>query len=266
MNKINFYKQLKKICGCLYFFVITTINYLLDFVLDQDQIVKETSNLGHSEIKELLRESLIQKAGENFLITNNKYFKHYSIFKYKNHRIKSLIWQLKFNGNRKIAGVLAKFIVEKIGEIIQENQDVKKFILIPIPIHKKRRAERGYNQCEWLCEEVLKIKKDVSDLLNQPYPISDIGLLYFPKVLVRQKYTVKQSWVSKNERMKNIHNVFKLSAGRKWQNFMEKNDLNSTNSAFLIIDDVYTTGSTMKEASKILSKLEFKIISLTVAR
>ena len=156
MNKIYFYKQIKKKLGLVYPIILKSLNYLLDFILDQDQILKEISNLKYSEIKTLLKSSQINKSDKNYFLKNNNDCEHFSIFKYKDPRIKSLVWQLKFNNNRKISIILAKFLEEEINQIADKNKGIKNWILIPIPIHRKRRSERGYNQCEWLCEEIIK--------------------------------------------------------------------------------------------------------------
>jgi len=164
----------------------------------------------------------------------------WSIFSYKDPLVKEMIWQIKFRGQRKYAEICGKFLYQKIIGVIGMTE--KRYLLIPVPIHPKRRAERGFNQCEWLCEEI--IKNDLTEFL-----------IYQPNILVRQIYKVKQSWSNKKERAENMRGVFKISdvgavAGQK----------------IILIDDVITTGATLAEVKRILQIAgATEILSFTIA-
>lgn len=94
-----------------------------------------------------------------------------------------------------------------------------------VPITKKRRKERGYNQTNL-------IAKELAQLLN---------IEYLPDILVKIKDTEHQSKLSKWERKFNIKNSFKVT---------DKYNIDGKN--ILLIDDIFTTGATVNECSKIL--------------
>lgn len=118
--------------------------------------------------------------------------------------------------------------------IIQKEAFIKtishKAILVPIPLHKKRLQERGYNHAELLA-------KKLSTKLNIPF---------FP-LLNRIKYTVPQKGLQKKERQDNIKKAFQY-----------RGVLKDTTITIILVDDILTTGSTFLEASKTLQKAGFK--------
>lgn len=101
-------------------------------------------------------------------------------------------------------------------------------IIIPVPLHKKRKNWRGFNQSDLLA-------KDLSVALNAPYDNSS---------LIRINYRKPQTKFKKSRRIANIKGCFKWSA---------KNS-NLTGKNIILIDDVTTTGSTLNECAKILKQ------------
>lgn len=99
-------------------------------------------------------------------------------------------------------------------------------LVVPIPLHVKRKKWRGFNQAEIIAEDLAQ--KFKVRLGNQ---------------LVRNRETKTQVGLSKDERKKNINGAFSLisTVGIKSKNI-------------LLVDDVYTTGATMSEACKVLKK------------
>jgi ComF family protein len=111
-----------------------------------------------------------------------------------------------------------------------------------VPLHKSKMRTRGYNQSEL-------IAKYLSDKLSIPYA----------DALKRTKKTTKQSQQSKEDRRKNMKGAFIIKS-------LHKNE-QIKNSNVLLVDDVYTTGSTADECSKTL--LDFgvsKVYVITIAR
>jgi len=152
------------------------------------------------------------------------------LYKYRNKAVKNAVWQMKYRSNRKVA----KFFGQKIAKILIEN-NLENYTLVPIPIHWRRRLERGFNQSEWLCKEIIRaFKKNRVEREN-------IGWqnIKFEKVLKRVIYSKKQSWNNKLMRQKNIISVFKVKEKFKKEIVGQK---------FLLIDDVVTTGATLNEA------------------
>ena len=100
-------------------------------------------------------------------------------------------------------------------------------IIIPVPISKKREKERGYNQS-------LLISREISKQLN---------IECNNQILFKFKNTQPQSSLTKEERMENAKNVYYIKYEDKIKN-----------KKILLVDDIYTTGSTVNECSKILKE------------
>ena len=154
------------------------------------------------------------------------------IFEYK--KIRNLLLKYKFN-NR---SYLNKFF----GSIILENKKAVGFmksydIIIPVPTHKVKFNKRGYNQVALMLKN-LNSKKVQED------------------ILLKIKHTKAQSTLSLKQRALNIKNVYYLS-----------NPVKIKNKKVLIIDDVYTTGNTLNECSKVLKENGANYVGiLTIAK
>lgn len=167
----------------------------------------------------------------------NKSFKeHLYIFKYEG-KIRNLIIDYKFNDKPYLNELFAKIILknEKIC------RKIKKYgIIIPVPIHKKRKSERGYNQSELIARRVAK----------------NLKLELVTDSLIKQKNTLPQSILSKKQRQENAKQVYKIQNKQKIEN-----------KKIILLDDIYTTGATTEECSKILKQNGAKeILVLTIAK
>jgi ComF family protein len=122
----------------------------------------------------------------------------------------------------------------------RQNKNSSNFVLIPIPLQKKRLRWRGFNQAE-------EIAKELS--LSLKIPLINC-------VLLKIWHTLPQVKLSEDRRKKNIAGAFSL-----------KNLNLIYGKSVLLVDDIYTTGSTMEEAAKTLKKSGVKkIIGLAIAR
>ncbi len=138
--------------------------------------------------------------------------------------------------------MLYSHILEELSDLsVMENfTDV---ILIPIPLSKKRLHERGYNQAELICSELIKLDKN-------------INLRYSVDVLIKIKETEHQARIKdRRVRLKNLTGSF----GVRNENLIKNRNI-------ILIDDITTTGATLNEAKKVL-KLSGarKVIAFTVA-
>lgn len=159
---------------------------------------------------------------------------------YKSEVIQNLIQDLKYDFLTS-----AMNPIKRILDIFFENCPLKieDFVVIPIPISKKRYQERGFNQAELIAEYIAK-KIDAPLVANALIKIKD-----------SPKQSEAKSW---DERLKNIEGCFavvkpELIAGKN----------------IILVDDVFTSGATMNEAIKNLIPSQgdnSKIIALTVAR
>ena len=172
------------------------------------------------------------------IIRNNDIFvdEIYSIYRYDG-LIRALILKYKFNNK--------SYLYKTFSKIILNNKKIcgflKKYdIIIPVPIHKKRKSKRGYNQTELVACKLA----------------SKLNLKLERSVLIKVKNTRRQSELSREDRKINVLNAFKVSNINVTK---EKN--------ILILDDIYTTGSTVNECAKILKNSGAKKIGvLTIAK
>lgn len=135
--------------------------------------------------------------------------------------ITDLIYRLKYNGEKFVAKTLSNLLLKFF---MEQNVDVD--IVIPVPLHLKREAQRKFNQ---------------SELLAQSF--KEHGFNVDVTCVVRTKNTTTQTALSKQLRKQNMEEAFKVLVKSKVKN---KN--------VLLIDDVYTTGATFNSLSNTLKK------------
>ncbi|MBI3353569.1 MAG: ComF family protein [Nitrospirae bacterium] len=117
-------------------------------------------------------------------------------------------------------------------------------IIIPVPLHKKRLSERGFNQS-------LLIAHHISKRFSIPLCIDG---------LQRIRWTRPQIELTKEERLKNVRGAFVVGAGFKPVPTIKGKKI-------ILVDDVYTTGATVNECAKVLKKGEAKeVVVFTIAR
>lgn len=145
-----------------------------------------------------------------------------------------LIHQLKYKGNQDIGVYLAEWLASEIKNQ-PEYQQID--VVIPVPIHKKRLQQRGYNQVE-------KFGKVLAKYLNADYNDT---------VLQRVKNTKSQTFKNRMMRNKTIDTVF------------EVNDIMTLKGKhILLVDDVITTGATVVACAHQLQKISDIKLSLVV--
>lgn len=108
-------------------------------------------------------------------------------------------------------------------------------IIIPVPLHKKRLLERGYNQTELIAKK--------------------LGIKVETNCLIKIKNIKPQSTKNAEERKKDIKNTYIL-----------KNEKKIKGKKVLLFDDIYTTGSTANECIKTIIKATNKIGFLSIAK
>lgn len=154
------------------------------------------------------------------------------VYYHKKGIVQEMIHSLKYRGHEEIGSVLGEWHAEDL-KMLSITTDFDE--IIPVPLHKKRFRERGYNQ-------VTKFGLALSENLK---------INYNPNLLYRNIYSKTQ--VKKNllNRSEIIGNLFEVS-------FTEKDH----NKHFLLIDDVLTTGSTLEACSRELLKIPGAKISI----
>ena len=166
-------------------------------------------------------------------IENNEFYKLIYIFNYGGI-IRKLILDYKFNEKSHIYKTFVNFVLknQKMFENLKSYDTI-----IPVPISKKRMKQRGYNQS-------LLIAKELGNRLN---------IEIQTKCLIKKQDVIEQSKLNREQRSKNIQNVYEL-----------KNKQIIENKKIILVDDIYTTGSTVKECSKTLKKANPKEIDVLV--
>jgi ComF family protein len=173
---------------------------------------------------------------------NSEFFFSSYVFRHDNE-IQTLIHYLKYKGFTSIG----EFLGEKAGiEIINNHKDALKNYqyLLPVPLFSSKLRERGYNQSYHIC-------KGLNKALN---------LELIKKDVLRTKNTKSQTGLSYEERVKNVRNAFTLSEGSV-PSLMNK--------GIIIVDDVLTTGSTIKEIVRTIKKstnAKVGVITLAVVK
>lgn len=108
--------------------------------------------------------------------------------------------------------------------------------LVPVPLHPRKFRERGFNQSEELCRALTRIQPTAS-LAN---------------ILVRTIDTPSQTRFSRKERLRNLKMAFRLAPGVS---------LNPED-RYIIVDDVFTTGSTVNSCARVLRKERIQRIDI----
>jgi len=144
------------------------------------------------------------------------------------------IHQLKYNNLRVIGGTMARLL---FGYMTENHLTCD--VLIPVPLHKSRLRERGYNQSSLLC-------RGLGGLCGIPVD---------EKSLVRSRRTVSQTECDREGRMSNVHGAFECSGDvLKGKNVV-------------LVDDVCTTGATLQAcAAALKAEGVITVRGLTFAR
>lgn len=150
--------------------------------------------------------------------------------------MKNIIHHLKFGGGKDVAEKLSKLLVNMLKTSGDDYLSVD--IVVPVPLSNARIKERGYNQTE-------ELAKYVSLSLNKPL-MTDI--------LIKKTDTKHQVDLQRHERLLNLKGAFYADTRVKGKNI-------------LLIDDIYTTGATANETTKVLKEAGAdKIFFVSLAR
>ena len=215
--------------------ILYFINYAINFIYPNvcgicDKVCKD--NL--CKKCEIKLKSISKNKIENY---NDKSFKkHIYLFKYEGI-IKERLIKFKFNNKPYIYKSFVNFLIknEKICSFLKSYD-----IIIPVPIHYNRKITRGYNQSALISAEIAK----------------KLLIDYSEKVLFKKIDNKPQSTKNREERSVNVIGAY-----------YAKNEYIIANKKVLLIDDIFTTGSTVNECAKILKNAGAKQIDiLTIAK
>ncbi len=153
---------------------------------------------------------------------------------HQNRQISEAIHIFKYRFAQELGHNLAVLMVKKFWHFFSTNR----IVFVPVPLHQKRLMFRGFNQAEVLAHHL-------SALTGHPSM----------ELLKRIKYSKPQAELDGAQRRKNLKEAFQI------------NIMPPTNATIVLVDDVFTTGSTLNECAKTLKSNGVEwITALTLAR
>ncbi len=195
----------------------------LDFLFPRNDIEKRIDSLPASQLFEILPKA--EKSRHNHI---------FSVFNYQDKNVREIIYSIKFRGNKRILRKIGSFVSDEVVEKYKDKiifNEIEKPLLVPVPLSTKRKRERGFNQSEKIARVIYKHNPEFFDGI-------DVGLLK------RVRHTNPQTGIkNRKERQKNVKDAFCVKKPKK-----------INGKTILLIDDVTTTGSTLKEGRKALKK------------
>lgn len=207
---------------------------LIDFLFPKTEGVRELEALTPGELARLLPPPYsLAGLGEDTL----------ALFSYPDDRVRALVWELKYRGNLKLAESLAVLVYDALSQELADRMLFDNFtrpLLIPMPMSRDRKRDRGWNQTEVLGEAIVKL---------------DDGKIfeYSPNALIKAKHTESQTLTeNKKRRLRNVEGSMKAKgvSGRN----------------VVLLDDVTTTGATFRESKRALRESgALKILCVALA-
>jgi ComF family protein len=173
-------------------------------------------------------------------------------------RLRELVHLLKFNGVRPAAKVLGRMLAEAVTalqpEFDQACSDQRKserqmfdqapILVVPVPLYRTKRRQRGFNQSELIARAALKI------------PPTAKRLQLAPDILQRTRDTHSQIGLTSHQRRENLRGAFAVTRATE-----------VIGREVLLVDDVYTTGTTATECARVLRRAGARQVWVaTVAR
>jgi ComF family protein len=156
--------------------------------------------------------------------------------------LRELIHLLKYDGIRPAANVLGRMLAETIRALEPEFEQTE-LLVIPVPLYKKKRGQRGFNQAEVISRVALKL-------------IAGDRLHLAANTLLRTRETRSQIGLTSHQRRENMRGAFAVARATE-----------VTGREVLLVDDVYTTGTTVTECARVLRRAgAAKVWVATVAR
>ena len=140
--------------------------------------------------------------------------------------MRTAIHLLKYNGAETIADKLGIYITKKIA---QDERLSLSAMVVPVPLHPARKRDRGYNQSELIAKRISL----------------ELSIKHEPHLLERTRQTQTQTLFDAEGRKKNIAGAFSMND--RFVDFLNGKNI-------LLVDDVITTGSTVRECAKVLKE------------
>lgn len=154
------------------------------------------------------------------LHTGHRFIRGRGLYVY-NDEVRASITRFKYHGRREYADYYGYDMVRQLGAFIA---GCRPDCLVPVPVSKEKLKKRGYNQAELIADSIS----------------ARTGIPVEKGLMIRIRDTLPMKELNRTERMKNLKGAFKISS----------HDVKCRN--VIIVDDIYTTGSTMDAAADVL--------------
>lgn len=154
--------------------------------------------------------------------------------------LRELIHLLKYEQVRSAAVILGRMLAEAVSGI-ESSWTQHPLVVVPVPLHTRKLRQRGFNQSELIARDAIKVSGRMA---------------LHSRVLDRQRETQSQIGLTRHQRRENLRGAFAVTrpeeiAGRE----------------VLLVDDVFTTGTTVSECARVLRRAgASKVFVATVAR
>ncbi|PSF38693.1 ComF family protein [Aphanothece hegewaldii CCALA 016] len=184
--------------------------------------------------EEICQDCLRQLKSQQIKNTAQFWYGELPLFVWGNYegKLKQAIAALKYNRHPELGEVMGQWLGEAwLKSSLEKKQ---KFSVIPIPMHQQKLKERGFNQAELMAKGFCK---------TTGYNLQSHGL-------IRIRETQAMYSLKPKEREENVKNAFNIGK------------LNQTNTPVLLIDDIYTTGTTAKEVAKCLNSHHVNVVGI----
>ena len=162
--------------------------------------------------------------------------------------LRELIHLLKYGGVRPAASVLGRMLAEAMARLefaSTEGSHAAEIVVIPVPLHKAKLRRRGFNQAQLIAQVALRSPL----MVRSRFRLAD-------HVLERQRETHSQIGLTSHQRRENMRGAFAVTRPEEIRG-----------REVLLVDDVYTTGTTVSECARVLRRAGASRVSVaTVAR
>lgn len=160
-----------------------------------------------------------------------------SLLPYRAPLVRSLILEAKYHQHTKAHELLGTVLAEYLLSLQEDTPfESPSFVLVPVPLSKKRYRERGYNQAECIVREALKLLPDTFSLDT--------------RLVRRVRDTPPQTKLGRNARLGNMDGAFALTG------------VLADNSTYIVVDDVVTTGATL---GAVMQAIPGKVLGVSLA-
>ncbi len=168
----------------------------------------------------------------------------------ENPEIQAALHQFKYKFTQDLVSYFGDLVADKVKQLkMVQNREIQ---LIPVPLHKKRLNQRGFNQAELIANSV---QERVGDRVQVSH------------LLKRDRNTAQQAKLNKYERQKNLQSAFSLNCSQINPKLEDRNSKEDLEPVYFVVDDVCTTGATLDNCAKTLKEAGIgKVYGLVVAR